>query len=278
MPSSFVAPRRLWCTESSGRPPRDLQQAFWQHRRSVSPRLILSLQDQHANGLLVESTLGRVGHTVTAFAEPEAALDYLADFEVDLLIIDMHLRRMQGTTFLQHVRMMEAGRRHRTPALFFAGARGSMVEQEIQLAGGQGFMFKPLRILDLLDAVEALVRPVEPAEPPVAADVSQLQLLRESGMDAEFIAEYVQQSHVGLAMLRQRLEAAVFTRDPEPWRETCTAISTAAADIEAHAVAQVATKSGAAATAQSAPRLAALRQIDAALEQLARQKACTSTA
>ena len=103
-------------------------------------------------------------HEVIAFNDPEAALSYLDEHPVDVVIADLVMGKMTGEAFFE-----EVGRRHpRMPRLLLTGCCD---EQRIQAAGClglTGFIDKPwcndeLRKL-IETSVEARRRAREAAE------------------------------------------------------------------------------------------------------------------
>ncbi|MDD9943133.1 MAG: response regulator [Myxococcales bacterium] len=70
-------------------------------------------------------------HELVAFNDPEAALDYLDDHQVDIVIADLVMSSMTGEAFFE-----EVGRRHpRLPRLLLTGCCD---QQRVQAAGGMG--------------------------------------------------------------------------------------------------------------------------------------------
>ncbi|WP_045220564.1 sigma-54-dependent transcriptional regulator [Desulfonatronum thioautotrophicum] len=64
---------------------------------------ILVLDDEQNYLLLLETLLGDEGHTVTALQDPELALAFLEESEVDVVITDMKMPKMSGQEVLEHV-------------------------------------------------------------------------------------------------------------------------------------------------------------------------------
>ncbi len=64
---------------------------------------VLVLDDEQNYLLLLETLLGDEGYTVTALQDPELALAYLEESEVDVIITDMKMPKMSGQDVLAHV-------------------------------------------------------------------------------------------------------------------------------------------------------------------------------
>jgi two-component system, NtrC family, response regulator len=64
---------------------------------------VLVLDDEQNYLLLLETLLGDEGYTVTALQDPELALAFLEESEVDVIITDMKMPKMSGQDVLAHV-------------------------------------------------------------------------------------------------------------------------------------------------------------------------------
>jgi two-component system, NtrC family, response regulator len=64
---------------------------------------ILVLDDEQNYLLLLETLLGDEGYTITALQDPDLALAFLEESEVDVIITDMKMPKMSGQDVLAHV-------------------------------------------------------------------------------------------------------------------------------------------------------------------------------
>ena len=65
---------------------------------------ILIIDDEQNYLLILETLLSDEGYAVTTLQDPELAMDYLEESEVDILITDMKMPRMSGQQVLEQVR------------------------------------------------------------------------------------------------------------------------------------------------------------------------------
>ncbi len=65
---------------------------------------ILLIDDEKNYLLVLETLLGDAGYTVTALSDPESALTFLEDSEVDVVVTDMKMPKISGREVLEHVR------------------------------------------------------------------------------------------------------------------------------------------------------------------------------
>ena len=64
---------------------------------------ILVIDDEKNYLLILETILGEEGYEVTAINDPEMAINYLDESEVDVVITDMKMPRVSGQEILEHV-------------------------------------------------------------------------------------------------------------------------------------------------------------------------------
>ncbi len=65
---------------------------------------ILIIDDEKNYLLLLETLLSEEGYSITALQDPELALDYLAESEVDVVITDMKMPKVSGQDVLEHIK------------------------------------------------------------------------------------------------------------------------------------------------------------------------------
>ena len=65
---------------------------------------ILIIDDEKNYLLLLETLLSEEGYSITALQDPELALDYLAESEVDVVITDMKMPKVSGQEVLEHIK------------------------------------------------------------------------------------------------------------------------------------------------------------------------------
>ncbi len=65
---------------------------------------ILVIDDEKNYLLVLQTLLEDEGYTVTAISDPETALAFLAESEVDVVVTDMKMPKVSGREVLQHVK------------------------------------------------------------------------------------------------------------------------------------------------------------------------------
>lgn len=65
---------------------------------------ILALDDMEDAVNLIQRILKRLGHTISAFSDEEAAIQFAAGHKIDLAILDIKLKKMSGVEVLEELK------------------------------------------------------------------------------------------------------------------------------------------------------------------------------
>ena len=191
---------------------------FLRHRARVRPMHVLIADDHAANRMVLQGVLQKAGHRVLMVDDGEAALDALAANDFDLAIVDLHMPTLSGIDLLRQLRVMEAGKRERTPVLVLSADATPASVQACTDAGARAFVAKPFavgRLLELIGEIASggVVGRVEetrataaPADAGVL-DPHVLDELAALGMgrtfETEFVGQCVGDARVALARMRR---------------------------------------------------------------------------
>ena len=191
---------------------------FLRHRARIRPLRILIADDHAANRMVLQGILQKAGHRVLAVEDGESALDALANGEIDLAFVDLHMPSISGIDLLRLVRVMEAGGHARTPVIVLSADATPDSAQACKEAGARAFIPKPFSAAKLLDIIADIASGsaavVEVARPtlPVATDAEILDpsVLDEyasigmgHGFEADFIGQCVADARLVLGRMRQ---------------------------------------------------------------------------
>jgi CheY-like chemotaxis protein/HPt (histidine-containing phosphotransfer) domain-containing protein len=122
----------------------------------TAPATILVAEDSLSNQRLVALHLGRAGHRVDLVANGVAALEAIARFRYDLVLMDISMPDMDGLEATRRIRELEQG--PHTPILALTGDGSEAQRQACLDAGMHGFLTKPVRRDTLLAAVARWTR------------------------------------------------------------------------------------------------------------------------
>ncbi|ABK45761.1 PAS/PAC sensor hybrid histidine kinase [Magnetococcus marinus MC-1] len=150
--------------------------------RLVGGAYLLLVEDNPINQQVAAELLERVGLVVDIAENGQQALDRLARFEYDLVLMDLHMPVMDGSEAMQRIRAQEAWRS--LPVLALSTGTGEEEQLDLQDLGFQGFLHKPIRPERLYGALKRwITRPTLDASWRIVARGDEVPLLR--GVDPE---------------------------------------------------------------------------------------------
>lgn len=106
-------------------------------------RAVLVVDDNGANRAIYERVVGEVkGALASCFTDPEAALAWARDNALVLLVVDYHMPKIDGLTFIERFRALPE--RARVPVVMLTGSDDERVRAEATRLGVVDFMKKPV--------------------------------------------------------------------------------------------------------------------------------------
>jgi two-component system, chemotaxis family, chemotaxis protein CheY len=113
--------------------------------------LILAVDDSASLRQMVCFTLKSAGHQVIEAIDGVDALERLGDRQVDLVLTDQNMPRMDGLTLVAQLRAKPGYQR--TPILMLTTESSDAMKQAGRAAGATGWMVKPFDPLKLLNVI-----------------------------------------------------------------------------------------------------------------------------
>lgn len=123
---------------------------------TLAPAVILVVEDNDAYAATLCASLETEGYVVHRVGDGEAALRWLAQERVDLIVLDLMLPHLSGFEVLRRYRALNGG-----AAVLILSAKDEEVDkvQGFRI-GADDYVAKPTGLLELLARVEAMLRRV----------------------------------------------------------------------------------------------------------------------
>jgi len=120
------------------------------------PYRVLIVEDDRSQALFAESVLGGSGIQTRSVAEAAEVLRVLGEFQPDLVLMDLHLPDMEGTSLTQRIRAHEDFAH--VPIVFLTGDPDPELQYQVLEFGADDFLSKPIRPRHLIAAVQSRVQ------------------------------------------------------------------------------------------------------------------------
>ncbi|MFM1990313.1 MAG: hypothetical protein RJA99_3270 [Pseudomonadota bacterium] len=114
-------------------------------------RSILAVDDSASMRQMVSFTLRSSGYEVIEAVDGQDALDKIGDKQVDLVLTDQNMPRMDGLTLIKQLRVQD--RFKRTPILVLTTESSDEMKLAGRAAGATGWMVKPFDPARLLEVI-----------------------------------------------------------------------------------------------------------------------------
>ena len=246
----------------------DCENAAPEHRR------ILLAEDETTTREIVGHLLAQEGYQVDTAANGREALSAVIVGNYDLVLMDVRMPTLSGTEVTRLIRSLPNAKRH-TPVIAMTANAFNLFAQEMQEAGMNGYLMKPVSAPALLDCVrQHLDGEAQPAEYDRQTGPARLLDLERLRDEARLFApgamgRFLDNLAISIEEILTRVQGWVSTEPAELRRRLhnmtgvagtlgCTALSEVARDLEAEAAPSDALRQRFIATARAS--LAAIRQ------------------
>ncbi|MDY7077654.1 MAG: response regulator transcription factor [Chloroflexota bacterium] len=114
---------------------------------------ILVVDDEAGIRFSLEETLARDGYQVVAVDSGEAALEYIATQEFDLVLVDLKMKGIGGMEVLAALRQQSPD----TAVIVLTGHGSLETAVEVLRQGAHDYLFKPCKTVELRESVRAVL-------------------------------------------------------------------------------------------------------------------------
>jgi DNA-binding NtrC family response regulator len=114
---------------------------------------ILVLDDLADEVVLVERILAAKGHEVIGFTDEERAIAYARSKNVDLLILDIKLKKLNGIEVLEEIKKV----RPEIKAMMLTGYPSLETARKAKQLGAQAYSVKPIESEELEETVARIL-------------------------------------------------------------------------------------------------------------------------
>jgi len=118
---------------------------------------VFAVDDSASIRLYMEKGLGGMGYEVELAEDGDAALEKLKNHTgpVDVFVIDVVMRGMDGITLIRHIKNMEKYRD--TPVIILTNLDDQSMVETAKSAGANCWILKPFEAKQVADVIESLV-------------------------------------------------------------------------------------------------------------------------
>lgn len=129
----------------------------------VELQKILVVEDDPAVRELFQDVLATEKYDVHTATNGEEALTQTRSLNPDLILLDIHMPKMDGVSFCKAIR--EDRQSQDIPIIFITAYNSRDRREEAIAAGGDDFMGKPFKIDDLMIRIRAMLKAKQIADP-----------------------------------------------------------------------------------------------------------------
>lgn len=120
------------------------------------PFRVMIVEDDRSQAMFAEAILRGAGMSPKVVAVPEQMMGILEDFDPELVLMDLHMPGISGTSLTVQIR--EHPRFSGVPVVFLTGDQDPERQMEVLENGADDYILKPVRPRHLIAAVQSRVR------------------------------------------------------------------------------------------------------------------------
>jgi len=201
-------------------------------------KLVLVVDDNAVNRTLLVQMLEVLEIPSRSAADGREALDLLRTHDYAAVLMDVTMPLLDGRTATRMLRAEETGRR--TPVIAVTAATSDEDRRLCQAAGMDGFLPKPVSLVDLSDALSAYVTLPRPAvrDEVSTLDHGRLRSLQDDLGDASVVREVVDIYLEELPLRMSAIDSALSCEDRDTLKVAAHSLKSSSAMLGATAISQ----------------------------------------
>ncbi|MEW8626898.1 MAG: ATP-binding protein [Candidatus Thiodiazotropha sp.] len=129
----------------------------WQQQTELSDIRLLIAEDTAVNRLILGEMLSKAGFRVDMVVDGQYALEHLAQFDYDLVIVDMQMPRVGGLDVIRAYRSEKASNKE-MPFIVLTANITEDAKRQANAAGADAHLQKPVDIGGLIESILRLLR------------------------------------------------------------------------------------------------------------------------
>ncbi len=137
----------------------------------MTAKLILIVEDNERNAKLLRDVLGAKGYRTCHTTTAEEGLEFARQQHPALILMDISLPGMDGVMALKEIRA--DAEICKTPVAAVTASAMPMDRRNIEKAGFDGYITKPISLIDFLAEVKEIIGEPEPAPGEASESASQ---------------------------------------------------------------------------------------------------------
>jgi PAS domain S-box-containing protein len=166
-------------------PPTSTPVALSERHSTASPLHILVAEDNAFNSQLLEQLLTRRGHRVSLATDGQEALVRTKTDTFDLLLLDVHMPKLDGFQVIHGIREHEQATGRHLPVIALTARSRAQDRERCLNAGMDDFLAKPIQASDLWAAIDRVIGLANPKSEPNSALLDPQVLMAACGGDPE---------------------------------------------------------------------------------------------
>jgi two-component system sensor histidine kinase/response regulator len=190
-----------------------------------APLRILIAEDNELNLQLLEQLLLRRGHRVRVANNGEEALAFAEEDHFDLLLLDIHMPKLDGFEVVRAIRERERVSGEHLPVIALTARSRQEDRDRCRAAGMDDFLAKPLRAVDLWSTIDRVLTAPAPAAGFSRSLLDPQVLLAACGSDAAILDKICQALRAYLPGQVSAVREALQSRDAQRLRQAAHKLS-----------------------------------------------------